>query len=495
MSARTERCKCGTDALGGCRIHNRSSFERAVADARDDERRKVIAELTDCMESGRRLYAGDKDGYARGFQQAQGEVRRRMASLLAPEAGAAVNSAAEDLTSASSGSTGLDAQDPRELSDLDLTQAWLRAGGAPVDGDPPLGQPVTTAMLRFFASALPSGGGRSWTMTGKPSGDGIFPDVVQVEGPTLRDGERVVVCEAAAPSGGGERAGRDGRSIVVRFGADDSLPRLVAGEPSSRTQLVRNEDGTYTLQLTQRLAEMRAAGRKPAAEFFVEGFNRFIEEIEGVQLPAEAEAALDRFRERWNAYNGGGTVTPADAFARPPASSEEEPESRRGSLGSHVARKSAEVDSWPEHAQPAYARASSEGEQDGRSEAARMLAEFEGHPHSRPTSLSLELTLHREEHAELQRELELGEDALDRARLARELADVTYLAYRSAHVHGIDLDAALREIHRAAMDKIAANVRRSDGKILKPPGFVPPDMSSALVPAPSSSTEGGEDGD
>lgn len=46
------------------------------------------------------------------------------------------------------------ALDPRELSDLDLTQAWLRAGGAPVDGDPPLGQPVTTAMLRFFAAAL-----------------------------------------------------------------------------------------------------------------------------------------------------------------------------------------------------------------------------------------------------------------------------------------------------------------------------------------------------
>jgi len=115
------------------------------------------------------------------------------------------------------------------------------------------------------------------------------------------------------PSGDGER------QIVVRFGADDSLPRLIEGVPSGRTQLVANDDGTYTIQLEQRLKDMRAAGRKPAAEFLIEGFNAFIEEIEDADMPARAEEALARFVDRWNDYNGGTAVTPADAFAVPPA--------------------------------------------------------------------------------------------------------------------------------------------------------------------------------
>lgn len=48
-------------------------------------------------------------------------------------------------------------------------------------------------------------------------------------------------------------------------------------------------------------------------------------------------------------------------------------------------------------------------------------------------------------------------------------------------VHRIDLDAAFAEVHRAAMDKMRAGLRRADGKILKPPGFVPPDMTGALL--------------
>lgn len=59
------------------------------------------------------------------------------------------------------------------------------------------------------------------------------------------------------------------------------------------------------------------------------------------------------------------------------------------------------------------------------------------------------------------------------------MSDVIYVTYGSAWAFGIDLDAALREIHRAAMDKMNAGVRRADGKILKPPGFVPPDMTEA----------------
>lgn len=42
------------------------------------------------------------------------------------------------------------------------------------------------------------------------------------------------------------------------------------------------------------------------------------------------------------------------------------------------------------------------------------------------------------------------------------------------------LDAALAEVHRANMHKARAGVRREDGKIIKPPDFVPPDMSRAV---------------
>jgi NTP pyrophosphatase (non-canonical NTP hydrolase) len=117
------------------------------------------------------------------------------------------------------------------------------------------------------------------------------------------------------------------------------------------------------------------------------------------------------------------------------------------------------------------------------SEAARMLAEFHEHPNIVGTDANgpmLRAALHREEHKELQDELDELDGYWDRGKIARELADVVYVAYGTAWVFGIDLDAALREIHRAAMSKVEANCRREDGKVLKPPGFVPPDMREAI---------------
>lgn len=113
------------------------------------------------------------------------------------------------------------------------------------------------------------------------------------------------------------------------------------------------------------------------------------------------------------------------------------------------------------------------------SDASDMLREFHEHPNADGDtgSRALRLTLHEEEHKELEDELA---EPYDRAKIARELADVVYVAYGTAWVFGIDLDAALAEIHRAAMSKLEANVRRADGKVMKPLGFVPPDMSVAL---------------
>ena len=55
-------------------------------------------------------------------------------------------------------------------------------------------------------------------------------------------------------------------------------------------------------------------------------------------------------------------------------------------------------------------------------------------------------------------------------RLAHELADVVYVAYGTALVHGIDLDAVLAEVHRSNMTKLGPDgrvARRADGKVLK----------------------------
>lgn len=112
---------------------------------------------------------------------------------------------------------------------------------------------------------------------------------------------------------------------------------------------------------------------------------------------------------------------------------------------------------------------------------AAALAQFHGHPNCQPETNhpGLRETFHEEEHQELMDELRA--EPVDRAKLARELADVMYVAYGTAHVHRIDLDAAFAEVRRAAMDKMRAGLRRADGKIIKPPGFVPPDMTAALL--------------
>ncbi len=110
------------------------------------------------------------------------------------------------------------------------------------------------------------------------------------------------------------------------------------------------------------------------------------------------------------------------------------------------------------------------------SAASQALAEFHAavsHPDT--DILWLRRTLHDEEHAELVEAIATADPAL----IARELADVVYVAYGTAHAFGIDLDAAIAEVHRANMQK-ANGPRRADGKVLKPPGFVPPDMAAAL---------------
>lgn len=116
---------------------------------------------------------------------------------------------------------------------------------------------------------------------------------------------------------------------------------------------------------------------------------------------------------------------------------------------------------------------------------ARMVAEFHqafGEPfgYNGGRGNELRVRLHIEENKELIDELLAG----NRVGIAQELADVVYVAYGTAHSLGIPLDAVLAEVHAANMRKLdheGKPVLRDDGKVVKPKGWLPPDVASVLA--------------
>lgn len=130
------------------------------------------------------------------------------------------------------------------------------------------------------------------------------------------------------------------------------------------------------------------------------------------------------------------------------------------------------------------------------------------------------ITLHQEEQEELEdalddlsRSLKPNREELLEA-VARELADVVYVAFGTAELLGLDLDAGFAEVHAANMRKLppcgsckgtgvlgvtadghepeivtcgdcdgtgrGKPVLRTDGKVLKPAGWTPPSMKVAI---------------
>lgn len=74
--------------------------------------------------------------------------------------------------------------------------------------------------------------------------------------------------------------------------------------------------------------------------------------------------------------------------------------------------------------------------------------------------------------------------ARDIVGIADALADIVYVAYGAAVTYGIDLDAALREVHRSNMSKLDEHgkpVYRGDGKVLKSARYTPPDIARVLL--------------
>ncbi|MFD7817858.1 MazG nucleotide pyrophosphohydrolase domain-containing protein [Streptomyces sp. NPDC059785] len=101
-----------------------------------------------------------------------------------------------------------------------------------------------------------------------------------------------------------------------------------------------------------------------------------------------------------------------------------------------------------------------------------------------PAEVSPELAAHRGELL-AEEAAEVAEVSVDGPldRLAHELADVVYVAYGTALVHGIDLDAVIAEIHRANMTKVGPDgsvARRADGKVLKGDHYRAPDVAAIL---------------
>ena len=99
-------------------------------------------------------------------------------------------------------------------------------------------------------------------------------------------------------------------------------------------------------------------------------------------------------------------------------------------------------------------------------------------------TLELRARLLQEEYAETLEalaELQLEPDVRGAAfaHLMRELADMLYVTYGMFAACGVDADAVFAEVHRANMGKIAGE-RRSDGKVLKPADWQPPDVAGVV---------------
>ena len=76
------------------------------------------------------------------------------------------------------------------------------------------------------------------------------------------------------------------------------------------------------------------------------------------------------------------------------------------------------------------------------------------------------------------------------------MSDVVWTALAVAHGFGIPFDAVWKEVARSNFAKIGPNGemhRRDDGKIIKPPGWEPPDLAAALSEEPATHLEEAED--
>jgi len=87
----------------------------------------------------------------------------------------------------------------------------------------------------------------------------------------------------------------------------------------------------------------------------------------------------------------------------------------------------------------------------------------------------------------IEEELQELKDAIevkDIVEIADALTDLLVVTYGAGHVMGIDLDACFKEVHNSNMSKLGEDgnpIYRVDGKVLKGPNFVEPDLQAVLA--------------
>lgn len=76
----------------------------------------------------------------------------------------------------------------------------------------------------------------------------------------------------------------------------------------------------------------------------------------------------------------------------------------------------------------------------------------------------------------------LGEENDDLENIAKELADIIYIASGTAAAYGIPLDKVFKEVHDSNMAKLVDGkpIYREDGKVLKPTGWKAPDIKQFI---------------
>jgi predicted HAD superfamily Cof-like phosphohydrolase len=80
-------------------------------------------------------------------------------------------------------------------------------------------------------------------------------------------------------------------------------------------------------------------------------------------------------------------------------------------------------------------------------------------------------------------ELQLAFTNKDIVEVADALTDLLYVVYGAGHAFGIDLDECFTEVHESNMSKLGEDgkpIYREDGKVLKGPGYFPPDLEEIV---------------
>ena len=81
-------------------------------------------------------------------------------------------------------------------------------------------------------------------------------------------------------------------------------------------------------------------------------------------------------------------------------------------------------------------------------------------------------------------ELQLAITNNDIVEVADALTDLLYVVYGAGHAFGIDLDECFMEVHESNMSKLGEDgkpIYREDGKVLKGPGYFPPNLEEIVV--------------